>query len=407
MTKKVSKKLKTVGLLLLLMAALGAVLALRTRSLVGSKITDARAEKLAQEVIKKCQGESYRPICYDEEVPKLMSSISMEDAFLVTKHIQNKDSSLDNCHILAKKLSFEEAKRRPTDWKEIIPRCPMNMCNYGCLHGAMIQHFRGEVLTDTQIEEAIVDLKDVCEIKETYGRTDLDQTMCYHALGHLAMYITWGDPAKSIDICEKVSKKEDGRDYHEICVEGAFMTVFQGVDEEDLALVRDIKPEKEGVRQFCSAYEGVNYEACNRESYPLFREDMADPAKLVEFCSYVMGGHGIWKCYATGMGDVVVSMGINDEVVGKVASYCKRLPQSRVSQCFANVAVRLVQIDPKYQNYAVSLCEEAGRLGLEAECYRDMINFGEVAFNADSQERNSYCQSLGEKWHKRCLEGER
>src|SRR3989344_9661052 len=61
--------------------------------------------KYADKIIKECADSTYRPGCYDKQIPKLMDYISMEDAFEVTAIVQNKDSSYPYCHVLAHELS--------------------------------------------------------------------------------------------------------------------------------------------------------------------------------------------------------------------------------------------------------------------------------------------------------------
>lgn len=372
------------------------------KELVGFALSDRQVEKYADQVIEKCAEGGYRPVCYEKEIPKLLDKISLEDAFRVTRVVQDKDSSFAYCHVLAHNLSYEEAKRRPSDWQDVLTRCPFTMCNYGCLHGSLIQHYRGEVLTDSQIEEAIDVMKDVCEPREGWNPPEIDRTMCYHAMGHLAMYITGGNPDKSNEVCKKVSIKDDGRDYYEVCVEGVFMTIYQGVDEEDIALVREIKPEKEEVRQFCSKYDGVEYEACNRESYPLFKEDLSDPVKLTNYCSYSRTEHGKWKCYATAIGDVVVEKLEKGTIFNEMVDYCLNIGE-RNSQCFANVATRMIQIEPKYTDDAIKFCKVGSEYNLGDECFRDVANYSTFSFKPDSKERKDFCNKLPDEWREKCL----
>lgn len=371
---------------------------------VGFVLSDRQVERYADKVIDECKGDSYRPRCYEKEIPKLMDEISLEDAFRVTRLVQEKDSSFAYCHVLAHNLSYEEASRSPSEWQDIITRCPFTMCNYGCLHGSLIQHYRGEVLTESQIEEAVETMKDVCEPREGWNPAEIDRTMCYHAMGHLAMYITGGDPDQSNEVCKKISIKPDGRDYYEVCVEGVFMTIYQGVDEEDIALVREIKPEKDEVRQFCRKYQGVEYEACNRESYPLFKEEVRDPEKLSDFCSYSRTEHGMTKCYGTAIGDVVVDK-LERDSINEMVDYCLNL-RERNAQCFAHVATRMIQIEPSYSDDAIEFCKKAEENGYEEECFRDIANYSRFSFRLDSDKRVEYCSKLPEDWKKVCLRDE-
>ena len=54
---------------------------------------DNAFEKHATAILKICEKETYHPACYDREIPKLMDKgLSMEDAFAVTRLIQEKDN---------------------------------------------------------------------------------------------------------------------------------------------------------------------------------------------------------------------------------------------------------------------------------------------------------------------------
>jgi hypothetical protein len=360
-------------------------------------------ERYSGIIIEECRDAPYKPLCYENEVMRVARFLKMEDSFRLTKKVQEKDPGFAYCHVLAHKISFLEAKRNVSDWKDVMGRCPVAMCNYGCLHGALIEHFRGEVLDDFQIEEAIGDLINVCEPREGFNPTEIDRTMCYHALGHLGMYITGGNPGKSTEICSRVSLKPDGRDYYETCVEGVFMTVFQGVDPEDIALVKDIKPNKNEVKKFCSNYTGVEYEACNRESYPLFRDELKNPSYFSKFCGYSLTLGGEWKCWATVIGDATVEIleGLRTDSIEKL---CTQLPKEMHSQCFANVAARMIQVEPDNLEKALAVCKTAESYSVSAECYRDVIGYASFTVKPGTPEFENYCNKLPEEWSRECLE---
>ena len=65
-------------------------------------IPDAQAlSEYAQSVVEQCKEASYRPGCYEEEVPQLMDDdLTMEQAFEITRIIQTLDRSYAYCHVL-------------------------------------------------------------------------------------------------------------------------------------------------------------------------------------------------------------------------------------------------------------------------------------------------------------------
>lgn len=396
-------KLNKISVIVLVSAMLGLVFYF---SLTEPKtLTDSKIDSLSQAVINRCQIDDYKPRCYENELFNLAQKISMEDAFRLTRAVQEMDPSYAYCHVLAHKITFLEAKRKPGQWKDIITRCPVDMCNYGCLHGSLIEHYKGEVLSDPQIESAMVDLQTVCESREGFSPSPLDQNMCYHAIGHLGMYITGGDPKKSSDICKKVAIKADGRDYYETCVEGVFMTIYQGVDEEDIALVAKIKPKKEEVPKFCSSYQGIDFEACNRESYPLFINELKSPEYAEEFCSYTQDSHGLWKCYATIISNLTVDL-MESRNLGGIEQFCLKFPEDRRGNCFANAAVRVVQNESRRLPEALTVCEIASSHNIEKACYTDIISFIHSSNLPGRSETDKLCLQLPETWTKLCLQNQ-
>ena len=362
----------------------------------------ATIQQAAVFVLAACKDAGYRPSCYEKEIPKLLGKLTMEQTFAVVKKVQDEDPSYLYCHVLAHKISFAESVMHPDQWKDILSRCPQAQCNYGCLHGSLIQRFRGETLTEDQISEAIPDLSEVCEPKKGFSPTDIDRTMCYHALGHLAMYITGGKPEKSIPICQAVSKKSDGRDYTDTCIQGSFMTVFQGVDPEDIALVKAIKPEKKDVDTFCDHY-GKNWQDCRRESYPLFANEIRTPGGFITFCSYTTDQVHWDNCALGALNIVADSLFEKDDGVKKTGYYCASVPVKFRGICFAGIAQRLVQIEPsRHIDTAVSICTDALTLNIRDECFSGLAHYGSVSFLPHAREQSIFCQKIPAKWQQKC-----
>ena len=62
--------------------------------------------KYAETVWQRCGSAQFTPSCYDEEIPRLMDEparLSMEEAFAVTRIIQEKDPKYAYCHVLGHK----------------------------------------------------------------------------------------------------------------------------------------------------------------------------------------------------------------------------------------------------------------------------------------------------------------
>jgi hypothetical protein len=360
--------------------------------------------ELAAVIVKKCADTPYRPSCYEKEIPKLMDThVSMEDAFTVTEKVQDADGQFLYCHTTAHALSLKETQKNPNEWKDVLLRCPFAVCNYGCLHGALVARFRQEHLSDEQIEKTLPDVMDICEAREGYSPTDLDRAMCYHGMGHLAMYMTGGKPDKAINVCERVATRGEGRDQVDTCIEGVFMTVFQNIDPEDRALVKDILQTKETVAPFCALY-GKYEQNCRRESYPLYFDEIFTPEGLTNFCAYATDETALRSCYFAVMNMVATRVFENDDGLQKIREYCPKISTSTKKWCYTGAATRLVQIDPlRYVRKANDVCAIAEEEGDKEYCYGDLLFYARFTFASKDSNYVTYCQSLSDPWAEQCL----
>ena len=360
----------------------------------------------AQQVFEKCSKESYTPSCYDKEIPKLMDYISMEDAFAVTKIIQEKDNKYLYCHVLGHNLSRRETEKDPSKWMDVITSCPSTMCNNGCLHGSMMDRYKDEYLSDSEIEELKPDMKIICEPRGTWNPLPIEQSMCYHAIGHLAMYITNADLNKASSLCEFVGKKEDGRDYVQTCTQGVFMQVFQPLEPEDFALVAKLTPKKEDVKKFCAPFKSspIKFVACNIESWPLFRNELKSPPNIERFCSFSDIPFAYKTCQSGIMNLTTSDFMVDHDEILKLDNFCMEFSTNeRRSECYTFTAGRLMQIDPIYVDKGLRVCQVAEKRGLAEECFRLMAVYGKRTYYKGSSEFKKYCDKMPGDWKNYCL----
>lgn len=372
------------------------------RSLIGAH--KRPIAEYAEQVIEQCAASSYHEGCYDKEIPKLMDAISMEEAFEVTREVQKKDPAYVYCHVLGHNVSSRETKKDLSKWMDVIARCPTTMCNNGCLHGAMMERFKSEYLTNAQIEAVVPDIANACEPRGSWHPREVERSMCYHGLGHLFMYITNADLNKSSALCERIGLKEDGRTYVQTCTQGVFMEIFQPLEAEDIALVKDKTPKKEEVGAFCESYAGERRVACHNESWPLFRTDIEDPQKATAFCSFSKDSVDQSKCYGTVLSYVTVLFAIDQKNISKVENFCMNMLMSRRGECFGFAAARLVQVDPNLISAALDVCDRAAKSKNESACFRSLAEFGMQSFLPGSAELGSYCQLLPHEWQAMCVQ---
>lgn len=359
------------------------------------------ANYYAQKIVKECSISNYKPTCYDEELPKLMDFLSMEEVFEVTRQVQNLDSSYAYCHTLGHDLSAIEVRKDPDRWMDVATRCPSGLCSNGCIHGGFQERFRKEHFsTDEEIQSVKPDLKILCEKRDGWSPTGLEQASCYHALGHLTMYITNADINKSLNLCDEVALKEGGRDFRQLCYDGAFMQIFQPLEPDDFTLIEGKEVNKAQHESFCNKFDGQRKGSCRSEGWPLYREELLKSADfLVSFC-----GRGDDKekerCINSIIYVIAAQLGLDDN---KITKYCSTFSSSTAGQCFANSASRMIEVDYRNINKAVALCGRAQSLNLGSTCYDELVKYSDYNFRYESEEFFSLCNSLPGDWKDKCL----
>ncbi len=375
-------------------------------------ITVARfsLEEYAEYVFQKCSSESYRPTCYDEEIPKLMDFISFEDAFVVVSLIQEKYDGYWYCHVLGHKLAARETAKDPSLWKDVISRAPTGICSNGSIHGAFLERFRTQSLGGDQYEEFLLEAGDVCEKRPTWNPTSLEQATCYHALGHLAMYATNGDIHRSVDACVIITESNNKLNYGRLCYDGAFMQIFQPLEPEDFALIEGKQPAKEEVEEFCSQFSDLQKPSCLSEAWPLFGEELKVSDGLESFCSAQkkINDEAYFSCYRRRFYLVASDF---DFHVPKISEYCSKMKDEFMFECFKVSITRIIDADYKLINRVVDLCDGMETYikdksnGNRDLCYKHLISRINFNFHYLSNKFGFACRALPEEYRSDCIEG--
>lgn len=403
MTRKIKSPQKNITkyLIITLLIAILAILALESATSLSKEDGGAQTtEAYAQEVLSRCAKSTYRPRCYDEEIPKLSKFLSMEEAFQVTRIVQQEDPSYFYCHVLGHELSALETREKPEAWKDVVARCPSGICSNGCIHGAFQERFRLESLSEEQTRTLITELEGICEERPRWNPTGLEQASCYHALGHLLMYATEADTTKATQLCRQLAI-EGERDFSHLCYDGVFMQIFQPLEAEDFALVEGKTPQKEEVRDFCKDFSGKARNACWTESWALVRQEILNPEGVVNFCLKGLSSEPN-RCFDSMFYIAAAQFGLDE---GKIKDYCSSLPQMYQGQCFANASVRMIQTDWRLTARAVGLCSSALQVeeGAGETCFEKLLLHSDFTFPPASQEFFRLCQALPEGWQADCL----
>lgn len=361
-------------------------------------------EEYADQVIETCSDKNYRPPCYDVEIPKLTKyGLSMEEMFEVTTYIQDKSQDYWYCHVLGHNLSSQEAAKDLDNWIDVVSRCPIGMCSNGCLHGTFQEKFKDAVLTDEEIDELMPDFNTICEPGDTRNFTGLERASCYHALGHLTMYITNADIEKSTEICTKVADKGT-HNYFQTCYEGAYMQLFQPLEPEDFVLVEEIAPRTtEEAIEYCNQFSGEKKSACQRESWPLWGDKLFTSEGIQNFCSQADTFEDKGRCYNALFYIMTPRMQFDPT---RISELCNGMPSERKGQCYGNSASRHLETDYRLSEDAVKLCAIAEENGVGGRCYGELIHYSVFNFHPDSEGFNTLCNALPSPWNQKCFDKE-
>lgn len=383
-------------MLLLITAAAGTAFFALTPPLNNAELT-----KYAERILEACATSSRRQDCYDKEIPKLMASLSMEKVFEVTKIVQEKDQNYWYCHVLGHELSARETAEDPSRWKEVVARCPLGMCSNGCLHGAFQERFRTDAMPDADIPTLTKELEGICTVRPNWKPTGMERATCYHALGHLAMYVTAAETKKSLALCDAISQKENAEQFLQICYDGVFMQIFQPLEPEDFALVKGKQPAKEELRDFCLQFIGVRQGSCWSEGWPLYLQEIVKPDGLMKFCSTPTEPREQNRCFSAMFYVLTATQWHLDE--NRINAFCGKLPKERQGQCFANAASRAVETDARLADKSAAICSLAVSAGVADECYNELLVYSTYNFHIGSKEFFDLCNRLPEPWNTQCL----
>lgn len=363
--------------------------------------TAASLDQLTKEVIEKCQNSKYQPDCYDKQIPLLMAapnSLSMEEAFKVSKILQSKVTNYNFCHVLGHKIASFETQKDPSKWKEVISRCPSGTCSNGCIHGAFQEKFRSEYLSLNEIDTIKPELLTICRKRADWNPTGIEQGSCYHALGHLNMYLTNADILKSISLCQELAFNETGLDFTKVCFDGVYMQIFQPLEPEDFALVRGKVPQKEAVKSFCSQYDPNSFGSCWNESWPLFKEELSTVEGSINFCQTQQGPEQA-RCFDNLFYRAPIQFNLESD---KTLNYCKNFPDKLRGNCFAQAALRFIQSESDLIEKAIDFCQKSIEFDPSQRCYEELTTKAAFNFHPESPEFKQICNTLPEKWQTKC-----
>src|SRR5690348_6259804 len=174
-----TKKHLTVSMIaVLLCATLGLGLYLFMSGHIGKNSGTKSIHDYAQMMVDKCASAPYRPTCYENEVPKLVTELPMSSVFDVIRAIRGIDHDYLYCHVLAHKLGSYEVSLDPNNWLNAIAEGPTDgLCSNGFAHGAIVTRFHGEELSKKDFDYAVGQLANACEERPGWSPTELTKAI--------------------------------------------------------------------------------------------------------------------------------------------------------------------------------------------------------------------------------------
>lgn len=358
----------------------------------------------ASDIFNKCRDFKDKIVCYENEIAKLMDlpiELSMEEAFEVNDLIQEKDTQYAYCHVLGHKLATKETQKDPSRWKEVLNRCKPGRCANGCIHGAFQERFKKEYLTEEEIDIFLPEFATFCNNSaESSELTIYEQGSCFHAVGHLAMYVTRADIKSANEICEYVTNTNTTKQYRSLCQDGMFMQLFQPFDSDDLALVKNISPRKENVRKFCETFSYPLSASCRRESWPLFIDEIKTSQGAIDFCADFPGPNAN-SCYITLFYIIPVQFGMDMQ---SVVNYCADFKGESQYFCFKESARRFMQNDysEKSMHKSIEMCLNAPNNDIKKDCLNYLIDNASRSYTLPVKEY--FCRQLPAEVRNQCNE---
>lgn len=349
------------------------------------------------EILNKCFEAKDVAKCYDNSISDLMKKISMEEAFFVTSQIQQRDKRYPYCHVLGHRLASIETKKDVSKWKQVLARCPVGVCSNGCVHGAFQEKYRTDLGAFETLELSVEELRDVCDPREDWNPSGLERGSCYHAIGHLLMYISNADINLSLKICDDIGSKPDG-DFRSVCYDGAFMQIYQPLEQEDKELIVGKEVNRQSVDTFCKQFTNLKLESCVIESWPLYSDEIQTAKGVQGFCSK-LAGESMMACYRDVFYLAPIQFGFDQRFMAK---YCSQFENDLGSMCAGTMASRILEID--YNNFekAINFCEifESKQ---QKDCLESLVNYADFAIARQKDKYDTFCNIIKERHGIDCM----
>ena len=180
------------------------------------------------------------------------------------------------------------------------------------------------------------------------------------------------------------------------------MQIYHPLEPEDFALIagKEIETREESL-EFCQAFEGARKGSCLSESWPLYRAELQKPETIVNICSNSQFDD--WQYERCLSGIFYVAMAQANLDIDWANSFCSELPTKFSAICYANSASRLIEVDSRNVQKALTLCERATEFGQDKACFDELVKFSNYTFLVDTPEFYELCERMPDSWKNQCL----
>jgi len=213
------------------------------------------------------------------------------------------------------------------------------------------------------------------------------------------MYVTNATTRKSLQMCDFISVKSDGRDMRQLCYDGAFMQIFQPLEPEDFDLIRGKEPTKENAAAFCSNFPtNLSKETCWMQAWPLFLGELKTAAGVVHYCS-LLDFVRPQRCFNQ---IFHMSAHLSNFNPSALREFCLTFTDDWIrTECFVSGASAMVDSGTELIERSAAFCALAA--DLSSRCYDGIVGFSTYKFNPGTPQFARLCSALPQPWAERCL----
>lgn len=221
---------------------------------------------ISKKIFDACQKEPSKQTCYERDIPKLMDTISMVDAFKVVSYVQQMDPSYQYCHTLGHALASRETLKDPTKWMDVLKSCPRDRaCANSCAHGVFGELYKNiSVWSDfdsTQQSLFLSQFTDLCD--GIFDSTqNIDRNTCFEAIGHISFFLHLAEPNESLKLCDDLVLKNRQQDSSELCYRGVFNSLLNPLEADEKEMMKGKEITKDTYVAYCRRFFGVKEGIC-------------------------------------------------------------------------------------------------------------------------------------------------